>query len=1136
MSEKELIDALWLLMAAILVLAIQGGFLCLESGLTRSKNAINVALKNAFDLLVVVTLYWLLGFGLMFGNHHQGTLDTQWLAADFSQTSFWEAGFFFFQLTFCATAATIVSGAIAERSRFVTYVALTILIAGFIYPWVGYWSWSSAFNEVGGWLENLGFVDFAGSSVVHSVGGWVALAAIIVIGPRTGRFLNGKPQEIPGSNLPLAMLGMLFFLLGWLGFNGGSTLEFNAQVPGIIVNTLMAAAAGGITSLLIANSLLKGQQVTPLTINGTLAGLVAITAGVHAVSTPAALLIGSLGSLIMVVADRLLIKLQLDDAISAIPVHLAAGIWGTLAVAIFGQLDELNTGLDRLAQLQIQLLGIIVIGLFSFTLAYLFLMAIRRWLPLRVSAEGEAVGLNVSEHGAKTELNELLQAMAEQEKSGNLQQKMPIEPFTEVGQIARQYNRVMDKLNRMITRTRLIVRDIRDGVITFTEQGIITSVNPGAEHLFGSAAGRLTGQPTQNLLHASCQDLYPYLKLEQLLPRLAAGQNEGPHELLAQNQEGHTFPIEITTAASPTEGGVQYSAVIRDISERKRMEEQLHRHSELAQVTLEAITQGVITCDQSMNTVYLNPIAANLLGRTSKEAFGYPVQKLFELMTADDKPISIESVCKKEAQQTLKLLNKQQQSLDVELNPARLHDDKGKPMGWVLVLQDITHSNRLQQKLNFQAIHDNLTGLINRREFERRLQGVTEDFQASDPNTEHLLCYLDLDRFKIVNDSCGHKAGDLLLKQLAQHLQPLLRQSDTFARLGGDEFGIILQHCSVNKGLEIAEKLRLAVDTFRFSWEQQVFTLGVSIGLVHLNAQHQDIDEILSQADSACYAAKNLGRNCVHLYAPDSNQIEYEQQQVQWVNRIQEALEQDQFRLFQQRIQPLNEHEKQETTHFEILLRMQGPDGQMIPPGAFIPSAERFNMMPQIDLWVIRNTLAWMGDQLQKSNQPFYCSINLSGASIGHQACLEAIQHNIEKHRIPAHYICFEITETNAMADLSKAKDFISQLKKLGCRFALDDFGSGLSSFGYLKKLEVDYLKIDGIFIRELANNPLDQAIVASINNIAHILQLQTIAEFVEDAPTLDVLKQLGIDFVQGYHLGRPEPLEKLGQVNLMPR
>ncbi|MDR9467282.1 ammonium transporter [Marinospirillum sp.] len=1135
MNEVELINALWLLMAAVLVLTMQGGFLCLESGLTRSKNAINVALKNAFDLLVVVALYWLLGFNLMFGNHQQGFMDTQWLAPDFSQSSFWEAGFFFFQLTFCATAATIVSGAIAERSRFITYMALTILIAAFIYPLVGNWSWSSAFNPTGGWLEQLGFVDFAGSSVVHSVGGWVALAAIIVLGPRTGRFVKGKPQDIPGSNLPLAMLGMLFFLVGWLGFNGGSTLEFNAQVPGIIVNTLMAAAAGGITSLLLANTWLHGQQVTPLTINGTLAGLVAITAGVHAVSTPAALLIGSIGSLVMLLADRLLLRLQLDDAISAIPVHLAAGIWGTLAVAIFGQPELLGTGLSRLAQLQIQLLGILVIGLFSFTLAYLFLIILKRFITLRVTAEGEAAGLNVSEHGAKTELNELLQAMSEQEKTGNLQQKMPVEPFTEVGQIARQYNQVMDKLNRMITRTRLIVRDIRDGVITFTEQGIITSVNPSAEHLFGSTAGRLTGQPTQNLLHSSCQHLYPYLKLEQLLPRLAAGHNEGPHELLAQHQDGHSFTIEITTAASPTEGGVQYSAVIRDISERKRMEEQLHRHSELAQVTLEAITQGVITCDQNMHTVYLNPVAANLLGWTSKAAFGLPVQDLFELSTAEGELMTVEAICKQQSKQTLKLTSQKQQVLDIELNPARLHDDKGQPMGWVLVFQDITHSNRLQEQLNFQAIHDNLTGLINRREFEQRLHRLAEDFKTVDPDAEHLLCYLDLDRFKIVNDSCGHQAGDLLLKQLARQLQPLLRESDTFARLGGDEFGILLKYCSVEKGLEIAERLRLAVDAFRFTWEQQTFTLGVSIGLVHLNAQHQGIDEILSQADSACYAAKNLGRNCVHLYAPENKQVEYQQQQVHWVNRIQEALEKDQFRLYQQTIQPLNEDE-QESKHFEILLRLQDSEGQVIPPGAFIPSAERFNMMPQIDLWVIRNTLAWMGDQLQQSNLPLYCSINLSGASIGNGTCLEEIRKNIEKHRIPAHYICFEITETTAMADLSRAQDFISRLKKLGCRFALDDFGSGLSSFGYLKQLEVDYLKIDGIFIRELAENSLDQAIVASINNIGHLLKLQTIAEFVEDAAILDVLKQLGVDFAQGYHLGHPEPLEKLGNVSLMPR
>lgn len=1134
MNEKEAIDALWLLVAAILVLIMQGGFLCLESGLTRSKNAINVALKNAFDLLVVVTLYWLVGFSLMFGNPSGWLPDLSWVAKDFSQVSFSEAGFFFFQLTFCATAATIVSGAIAERSRFIIYVLLTILITVVIYPLVGHWSWSGAFNTQGGWLESLGFVDFAGSSVVHSVGGWVALAAVIVIGPRRGRFGDqGEVHNIPGSNLPLAMLGMLLFIFGWLGFNGGSTLGFDERVPGIIVNTLMAGAAGGIVALVLSYQWLGGQQVTPLTINGVLAGLVAITAGAHVVSTPAALLIGALGSLCMLLAEQLMLKLKLDDAVSAVPVHLVAGIWGTLAVALFGDAERLQTGLSFAGQLQIQLLGIMVIAAFSFSLALGFLLVLRRLMSLRVSASGEAEGLNVAEHGARTELNELLMAMVQQEKTGDLQQKMPVEPFTEVGQIAAQYNRVMDKLNRMLVRTRLIVRDIRDGVITFTGQGVITSVNPGAEHLFGRGQHELVGQSTASLLHADSAGLFPFIKLDQLLPDLASGQNEGPHELISRRKDGSAFYIELTTAASPTEGGVQYSAVIRDISERKRMESQLHSHSELAQVTLEAITEGVITCDGKMNTVYLNPVAVHLTGWSSRDAFGKPLDQILRLQNLNGEEIHPSSLCEQQQSQCLQLLASQGEPSDIELTPAPLHDSEGKPIGWVLVLQDVTHSNRLQAQLSFQAVHDTLTGLVNRREFEQRLLTMIQEVNHQD--CEHVLCYLDLDQFKIVNDTCGHRAGDVLLKQLAATLKPLLRQSDTLARLGGDEFGVLLNHCPVERGLDIAEKLRQAVCDFRFSWEKRVFAVGVSIGMVHLVTPCGNLDELLSHADTACYAAKNMGRNRVHLYAPDNAEVQNQTQQIQWVNRIQQALDQDHFRLYCQPVVPLTDQEGS-LPHYEILLRLEDEQGQLIPPGAFIPSAERFNLMPQIDCWVISNTLAWMGDRLRSSNQPMICAINLSGASMGHQVCLQTIQQQIEKHRIPAHYICFEITETTAMADLGRARDFICELKKLGCRFALDDFGSGLSSFGYLRELPVDYLKIDGVFIRDLAENRIDQAMVASINNIGHIMGLKTIAEFVENAATLDVLRQLDVDFAQGYHLGRPEPLENLGNVRIMPR
>jgi Amt family ammonium transporter len=385
-------------------------------------------------------------------------------------------------------------------------------------------------------------------------------------------------------------------------------LAFDARVPGIMVNTLMAAAAGGMVALLISYCLSGRHRVTTMTITGTLAGLVAITAGVHSVSTLAAMVIGALGCLCMLAAEQLLLKFELDDPVGAVPVHLVAGIWGTLAVALFGRAEQLKTGLSfsgqLQAQLQAQLFGIVAIGFFSFSLALVFLWLLKRLMPLRVSAEGERDGLNVSEHGVRTELLDLLQAMAGQEKSGDLQHKVHAEPFTEVGLIAAQYNRVMARLNQMITRTRQIVRDIRDGVITFNSKGIISSVNPGAEHLFARSRAQLLGQSTALLLHRNNSALYTHASPEQVLLRLAASENVGPHELIARGADDQPFYIEVTTAASPTETGVQYSAVIRNISERKRIEEQLHRHSELAQVTLEAITEGVITFDAQMHTVY----------------------------------------------------------------------------------------------------------------------------------------------------------------------------------------------------------------------------------------------------------------------------------------------------------------------------------------------------------------------------------------------------------------------------------------------------------------------------------------------------------------------------------------------------
>lgn len=471
--NTSLLDILWILVASSLVFIMQGGFALLESGLTRSKNSINVAIKNLTDFGISVLAFWLVGFGLMFGPGLMGVVGT----GDFffSSQDIHRGTFFLFQVMFASTAATIVSGAVAERMKFSAYILVTLVISLAIYPVVGHWIWNDgSAGGPAGWLKNLGFVDFAGSTVVHSVGGWVSLAAILIIGPRIGRYdAQGKVNKISGSNLPNAVTGVIILMFGWFGFNGGSTLALNAQVPQVILNTTLAGAAGMIGALALGWPLFRVPDAG-LVINGVLGGLVAITAGCHAVSGPESLLIGALGGMMALGAQVLLDKLKIDDAVGAIPVHLFAGIWGTLATGIFGDLTLLGTGLDRGEQILVQLAGIGVTGGWSFLAASLLLGLINYFFPLRVSQEDEIKGLNVAEHDASTEIYDLYRTLEDQAKTGDLSLRIPVEPFTEVGQIASQYNKVMDSLqNSVVARSEYvsILDNVHDGLLLIDREG-----------------------------------------------------------------------------------------------------------------------------------------------------------------------------------------------------------------------------------------------------------------------------------------------------------------------------------------------------------------------------------------------------------------------------------------------------------------------------------------------------------------------------------------------------------------------------------------------------------------------------------------------------------------------------------------
>lgn len=443
-------------------------------------------------------------------------------------------------------------------------------------------------------------------------------------------------------------------------------------------------------------------------------------------------------------------------------------------------------------------------------------------------------------------------------------------------------------------------------------------------------------------------------------------------------------------------------------------------------------------------------------------------------------------------------------------------------------IQDITEAHQLSTELSYQATHDSLTGLVNRREFEARIEYALEATWRN--GKEHAICYLDLDQFKVINDTCGHVAGDELLRQVANVLRAKVRASDTIARLGGDEFGLLMENCPLAQSQRIAESFRNAIEDFQFVWDDKRFRVGVSIGLVPINRDSASVTEVLQQADTACYVAKDLGRNRVHTYLRDDEELTKRHGEMQWVTKIQAALESDQFRLYVQPIVPVvgtrNRYE-----HYEVLIRMIDANGLEVPPGAFLPAAERYNLAAQVDRWVVSHVLEWAAHNPQEFARFDMCSINLSGLTLADESFLGYVIDLLRAARVPSSKICFEITETAVISNLSQATRFMSTLKALGCFFALDDFGSGLSSFAYLKHLPVDYLKIDGMFVRDVHTDPLDRALVRSINDVGKVMGKKTIAEFVENDDIMRVLAEVGVDYAQGYGVGKPFPLSDLDHV-----
>ena len=580
-------DIGWVLTCTALVLLMQGGFCCLESGLVRSKNSINVAVKNLVDFSLSSVLFWIVGFGIMFGVSFHGLGGTSGFFFNASLAPN-ELTFFLFQLVFCGTATTIVSGAVAERMCFRGYVVVSAVVSALIYPVFGHWAWAAPEGDASaGWLKDLGFIDFAGSTVVHSVGGWAALAAVVVVGPRLGRF-DKDATPIQGHNLPMATLGTLLLWFGWFGFNGGSTLALTDSVPLILLNTTLAGAAGGVAALVLGWRA-KGLPDAPQAMNGILAGLVGITASCDIVTPAAAVLIGSAAGAVCFLVTPLLEKLGVDDVVGAVPVHGFAGVWGTLAVALFGDPARWGTGLGRWEQLLVQATGAAVAFLWAFGVALVALSLVNRCLRLRVSPADERRGLNVAEHGATTEILDLLQDMDRQARSGDFDDQVRVEPHTEVGQVAAQYNRVLDKVCSEIEQhdesraalaeseqlTRLIIDTALDAVINADAEGRITDWNPRAAAIFGwPRSEALSRDLPATIIPERFRNAY-----EKALQRYLKTGNglilNKRVEIIAMRRDRTEFPAELTVSPLHVNGRVCFSAFVRDITERKNAEREL---------------------------------------------------------------------------------------------------------------------------------------------------------------------------------------------------------------------------------------------------------------------------------------------------------------------------------------------------------------------------------------------------------------------------------------------------------------------------------------------------------------------------------------------------------------------------------
>src|SRR5690554_1696612 len=712
---------------------------------------------------------------------------------------------------------------------------------------------------------------------------------------------------------------------------------------------------------------------------------------------------------------------------------------------------------------------------------------------------------------------------------GNLHHRIQLKSKDEFGELAASFNEMVANLEKTTFSAAYvnnILRAMVDGLIVVGPGGKITRVN--------KALCKLLGYKKQELLAEPLELVFPEARKLFFDGDRWVGSTGGlvNYEAHYRKKNGEEVPVLLSCSLmkDKTTGKEYIICSSRDITERKKMEEELFQAKKQAIVTLESIGDLVGTTDNQGNITYLNPAGENITGWSSREAQGRPffnVIRLVDEYTRSPLANLVEIVIEENKivnlRENILLISRTGQAYAVEVTAAPLHGPEKEVTGVVVVIHDFTENKEMLKKVAYQASHDPLTGLVNRLKFKDFLDQAIK--KAKHQGKRSILFYLDLDRFKIINDSCGHFAGDRLLRQLALIIKATVRQQDILARLGGDEFGLLMEDLSLKTPPSLADEICRAVQEFSFTWQGKFFSIGVSIGIIEVTASVDNSDYLLSAADQACSLAKKKGGNTYYLYDKDDPELSRYHGEMFWLEQINKALKENLFELHYQPIISIQGGER-EVRH-EILLRLKGSQGNLVTPEVFFSAAEKHNLMPLIDRWVIKNFCAcYVQNNKGISEILSFYNINLSGASLDDDTFLPFVKEQLRLYAIPPEIVCFEITEHIAVASFHQAVRFMQETRYLGCSFAIDDFGKGISSFNYLKHLPVDYLKIDGGFVRNMTESPLDEFIVETINRLGHFLGMKTIAESVENEAVFNRLKELGVDYAQGYWVANPQRLQ----------